>query len=307
MCCNVAIVIGMAQPCVLLLTLLICLLHPSHSTIINTNAISITDPGNNTAYNSIFSSYLQTKIQINDINYIVNTCKLNSMITVTIQYTELSANKPKQVEQKFQLSQQILNIPTKPTIFVKVNILENSRENVNQRKHLLKFQITAFFQCHGNKIASASTYIQIKHAYNVKYIKTYIVNLKKDTHKLLQSMKRVKAAGFKDIERFPAVPFSNNHTYYSTWNGENNCSVDLKTCNRRKYIFHIKMSKSNKGCSLSHLLLWEKIARDNHNYGRTSYKGTPVLPDTSGVFEASNYVMLFLCYTLYFNSVLCYF
>jgi len=229
------------------------------------------------------------------------------MITVTIQYTELSANKPKQVEQKFQLSQQILNIPTKPTIFVKVNILENSRENVNQRKHLLKFQITAFFQCHGNKIASASTYIQIKHAYNVKYIKTYIVNLKKDTHKLLQSMKRVKAAGFKDIERFPAVPFSNNHTYYSTWNGENNCSVDLKTCNRRKYIFHIKMSKSNKGCSLSHLLLWEKIARDNHNYGRTSYKGTPVLPDTSGVFEASNYVMLFLCYTLYFNSVLCYF
>ena len=31
------------------------------------------------------------------------------------------------------------------------------------------------------------------------------------------------------------------------------------------------------------------------------------LPDTSGVFEACNYVMLFLCYTLYFNSVLCYF
>ena len=32
-----------------------------------------------------------------------------------------------------------------------------------------------------------------------------------------------------------------------------------------------------------------------------------VLPDTSGVFEACNYVMLFLCYTLCFNSVLSYF
>ena len=83
---------------------------------------------------------------------------------------------------------------------------------------------------------------------------TFIINLEKDKMKLTKAMRRVEEQGFQNIIRFPAINMSSMKMISSS-----------SRATTSTYTFNTELSKSEKGCALSHILLWEYMILNDIN------------------------------------------